>query len=203
MIVKIEKPKFLASLSKAIGKSAGDWHWYSMMPVWALICLSIGVGVSYNMPHDFWSRERQSTAVLLYIGVFILDGFLISHCWATFTRMYEAITSPGFFSYLTGEELMPGYVVYIQLVHSVQLFAIFTSAVGLLLLLLSPPLIFNQVALAVTLFAAAYGLKTVSYLTHVMQDILWQKAIVEDFSDNQHRAEIVRFDRGADQLVEA
>ena len=188
MFVQIEKPKFLPSLSKAIGKNSGDWNWRSVLPIWGTICLLIGVGVSYNMPVEFWSKERQVSAVLVYIGIFILNGLFVSLCWNIFTKMYEAISAPKFFSYLVAEELMYCYVVYIQLVHSLQLFAVFTSALGIVILLLEPPrVIYDQIAFGAMIFITACALKTVSHITHVMQDILWQKAIIDDATEKPGR----------------
>jgi len=202
MLVRIEKPNFLTALPKAIGKTAGEWHWHSILPVWGLICATIGAGVAYNMPLDFWSKDRQGVAALIYIAIFLLDGFLVSLCWSTFTKMYEAMSAPGFFSYLVDEELMPGYIVYIQMVHSIQLFSIFTSSVGIVILLLVPPnVIYDQIALAIMVMSTAYGLKTVSHLTHVMQDVLWQKAIVDDFPGKQRSGQVIPLERMTEQKV--
>ena len=196
MIVKMEKPDFLTALPKAIGKTAGDWRWHSVLPIWGLICFAIGTGIAYDMPIDFWAKDRQSVAALIYIGILLLDGFLLSLCWGTFTKMYETMGAPGFFSYLIGEELMPGYIVYIQMVHSIQLFSIFTSAVGIVMLLLGPPnVVYDQAAFALMLMTTAYALKTVSHLTHVMQDVLWQKAILDEFPDKQSSGQVIPLQR--------
>jgi len=187
MLIKIERPGFLTSLSKAIGKSAGDWTWYSLLPTWSAFFLLIGIGAAYIMPADFWAQDHRGNALLVYAGMIALNGLLISVAWPTSIKMYEVLSTPGFFSYASSEGLMDGYVVYIQLVHGVLLFAMFTSVLGLFALVMNLPyIICDQAALAVMIFSTAYAFKMVSHAVHVMQDILWQKAILDDVPDRQN-----------------
>src|SRR5579884_21336 len=182
MIVKLEMPGFLTALPKAIGKSAGDWHWRSLLPVWPVLCLCTGIGAAWSLPADFWSPEHHDLAALVYLVLVLTNGMLLTTGWACLTRMYEAISAPGFFSYLVSEELMPGYIVYIHFVRWMQLLALGVSALAVAVLLSDPPyLIYDQIAFAVSIAASAYALRTVSHLGHVVQDVLWQKAIVDEF----------------------
>lgn len=203
MIVKLEMPGFLAALPKAIGKSAGDWHWRSLLPVWPLICLALGVGGAWNLPASFWSPDQQNLAALVYLVLVLTNGMLLTTGWMGLTRMYEAISAPGFFSYLVSEELMPGYIVYIQFVRCIQILALAISAVAVAILLSNPShLIYNEIAFAVTVAMSAYALRTVSHLGHVVQDVLWQKAIVDEFPGKQRAlAKIVPLEREVEHKV--
>jgi hypothetical protein len=186
MFIKIERPEFLASLSKAIGKSAGEWTWYSIVPVWGIIFLFIGIAASCNMPVDFWSADHRVSAILVYVGIFVLNGLVVSVAWPTSVKMYEVLSAPGFGAYAASEGLMDGYVVFIRLVHSVLLFSIFASALGIFVLLLdAADLFYDRAVLAVMIFSTAYAFKMVSHIVCVMQDILWQKGIFDDAADKQ------------------
>lgn len=197
MIVKMEMPGFLSALPKAIGKSAGDWHWRALLPVWPSICLALGAGAVWNLPAGFWSPDHQDVAVLVYVVLVLTNSVLLAAGWTALTKMYEAISAPGFFSYLISEELMPGYIVYIQFVRSVQIMALLVSALAVAVLLSDPSyLIYNRIAFAASVAASAYTLRTVSHLGHVLQDILWQKAIVDEFPGKQRAtAKIVPLER--------
>jgi hypothetical protein len=186
MFIKIERPEFLTSLSKAIGKSAGDWTWHSIVPVWGIIFLAIGIAVSYNMPGDFWSADHRVGTLLVYVGIFVLNGLIVSVAWPTSVKMYEALSTPGFGAYAASEGLLDGYIVFIRLVHSVQLFAVFASALGIFVLALdSSSIIYDRAFLAVMIFSTAYAFKMVSHIVCAMQDILWQKGIF-DAADRQN-----------------
>ncbi len=186
MIVKLEMPGFLTALPKAIGKSAGDWHWSSLLPVWPLLCLSLGAGAAWSLPAEFWSPEHHNLAAVVYLVLVLTNGMLLTTGWTGLIRMYEAISAPGFFSYLVAEELMPGYIVYIHFVRWIHILALTVSALGVTILLSNLALtIYNQITFAVMVATSAYALRTVSHLTHVVQDILWQKAIVDEFPGKQ------------------
>jgi len=191
MIVKLEMPGFLAALPKAIGKSAGDWHWRALLPVWPLVCLSLRAGAVWILPAAFWTPDHQDLAALVYLVIVLTNGMLLATGWTGLTKMYEAISTPGFFSYLVSEELMPGYFV-----RWVQILPLVISALSLATLLSNPALVtYDQIAFAATVATSAYALRTVSHLGHVVQDVLWQKAIVDEFPGRQRSAKIVPLER--------
>lgn len=196
MIVKLEMPGFLDALPKAIGKSSGDWHWRALLPVWPSVCLVLGGGAVWNLPAGFWSPDHLTLAALVYLALVLINGMLLAAGWTGLIKIYEAISTPGFFSYLVAEELMPGYIVYIQFVRCFQIFALLVSALGVAILLSSPAqAIYDQIAFAAAVATSAYALRTVSHLGHVVQDVLWQKAIVDEFPGKQRSANIVLLER--------
>jgi len=189
MIVKLEVPGFLTALPKAIGKSAGDWRWRALLPVWPMICLSLGAAAVWNLPLSFWSPDHQDLAASVDLVLVLTNSMLLATGWTGLARMYEAISAPGFFSYLVSEELMPGYLVYIHFVRWVQILALVVSALGVAILLSNPALaIYDEIAFAATVATSAYALRTVSHLGYVVQDILWQKAIIDEFPGKQRTA---------------
>lgn len=192
MIVKLEMPGFLAALPKAIAKSSGDRHWRALLPVWPSICLVLGFGAVWNLPAEFWSPDRLDLAALVYLALVLTNAMLLTAGWTGLTKMYEAISTPGFFSYLVAEELMPGYIVYIQFVRCVQTSALLVSALGVAILLSSPAhTLYDQIAFAAAVATSSYALRTVSRLGHVVQDVLWQRAIVDEYPGKQRSAKIV------------
>ena len=186
MLIKIERPEFLTSLSKAIGKGAGDWTWKSIVPVWGIVFLIIGIAVACTMPADFWSSDHRVGTLLVYVGIIVLNALVVSVAWPTSVKMCEVLSAPGFGAYAASEGLMDGYLVFIRLVHGVQLFAVFASTLAVFILTLDySDIIYDRVLLAVMIFSTAYAFKMFSHLVCAMQDILWQKGIF-DAADKQN-----------------
>jgi hypothetical protein len=63
------------------------------------------------------------------------------------------------------------------------------SALAVAVLLSNPShVIYDQIAFVATVATSAYALRTVTHLGHVVQDVLWQKAIVDEFPAKQRAA---------------
>lgn len=99
------------------------------------------------------------------------------------------------------KKLMNRYIVYIGYVHVAQLAAIITSAAGLLLLLCSiEEVAYNRTAFAVMIAASAYAIVTAARAVEVVHDLIWQKAIFDDFIARQEGKNVVPFGRNNDAV---
>src|SRR5262245_3234100 len=127
----LERPKFLPSYIKAIGQSAEKRGWKALLPVWVILTGACGAAAAHFIPATFWMGDRLEMAAVVYIGILTLNGLILTLSWNAFSRIYESISAQGFASYLMNKNKMNGYIVFIDYVHIVQLFAILASAVGL------------------------------------------------------------------------
>lgn len=196
----LERPKFLPSYIKAIGQSVEKRGWKALVPVWTIVAGAFGAAAAYFIPVVFWV-DRPEIAVAVYIGVLTLNGLVLALSWNAFSRIFESISSQGFASYLMAKGRMNGYMVFVGYVHATQLFAVLASAVGLIVFLFSiPTVLYNQIAFAVMIGASAYAMKTAAGAVTVMHDLIWQKAIFDDWSAKQPGSRVVHFTRNGDQV---
>lgn len=192
----LERPKFLASYMEAIAQSTARRGWRALVPFWLIACGISSAAMAYVIPYSFWRDERLDVAVVVYIGILTLNGLILTLSWNAFSRIYEMIGAPGFASYLLTKKIMNRYIVYIGYVHSAQLAAIITSAAGLLMLLCSiENTLYNRIAFAVMVAASCYAIVTAARAVEVVHDLIWQKAIFDDFMSRQEGRNIVPFGR--------
>lgn len=193
---ELERPKFLASYMDAIAQSTARRGWRALVPFWIIASGLAGATTTYFIPATFWDTAHLDVSAIVYTGILTLNGLILTLSWNAFSRIYESITSPGSASYLLAKKLMNRYIVYIGYVHVAQLVAIVTSAIGLLLLLCSPTHVFyDRVAFATMIAASAYAIVTAARAVDVVHDLIWQKAIFDDFMARQDGRNIVPFGR--------
>jgi hypothetical protein len=192
----LERPRFLPAYVEAIAQSAKVRGWRAVVPFWLIACGAASAAVAYVIPYTFWTDERLEVSVVVYIGILTLNGLILTLSWNAFSRIYEMIGAPGFASYLMSKKFMTRYIVYVGYVHIAQLVAIITSAIGLLMLLCSiKEVIYNRIGFAVMVATSAYAIVTAARAVEVVHDLIWNKAIFDDFMARQEGRNIVPFGR--------
>lgn len=179
----LKRPKFLPSFFRALAKSAERRSWRSIVPTWLVVALCVGAAASYLIPATFWNPNNLSVSTAVYVGLLTLNGLILALSWNAFSRIYEIISAPRFSAYLAKSDLLNGYIVFTGFVHVTQLAAVVVSAAGLLLLLIDrPAVIYDRIAFAAMVSASAYAIKMAAGAVTVMHDLLWQKAIFDEYT---------------------
>jgi hypothetical protein len=173
------RPRFTRAYIDTIGTSFDERGFLALVPAWLLGCAIIGGATAYYMPDDFWDKSNQAVSVVVYTGILTINGLILALSWSAFARIHECIVGDDFGTYLMEKGLLIGYLVYIGYVHAAQIAAIIASAVGLIALLYSLPLLEERIAFAAILALSIYAIKQAANSVTVMHDLIWQKAIFD------------------------
>lgn len=177
--IPTSRPRFTRAYIDSIGKSFDERGFWALFPYWLLSCVAIGWLTAYYMPSDFWEKGNQAVSVVVYTGILTINGLILALSWSAFARIHECITGDDFGAYLMETDLLIGYLVYIGYVHAAQIVAIIVSAVGLMMLLYSVPLVAQHIAFAAMLAFSVYAIKQAANSVTVMHDLIWQKSIFD------------------------
>ena len=176
-----QRPKFLTSYLEALRESAKLRGWYAVFPIWIVGSLSVGFGVAYFVPTEFWLNSKWDVSTAVYAGILTFNGLVLALSWSAFSKIYEIIGSAGFCGYLKKNNLLNGYILYVGYVNAAQTVAVTVSGAALIVTLLEFGIIWvDKSILAIVIAATIYAIKQASSAISGMHDLIWQKAIFDE-----------------------
>ena len=191
MTESLERPKFLTSFFTAMAERAESKTLWRVF-VAPVVLGSVGAAAAYYMPVVLWTEEYWAIASTVYVGVLTLNGLILALSWNAFSRIYESISAGKFCSFLRRNNLLSKYVVTISSINACQIFAVVVSGSGLIVLLINIPyIIVDQILFGVIVFASLYSIYQASCAVGIMNDLLWQKSIFDEHTDNSSGSTVV------------
>ena len=178
-----ERPKFLPSFFSALAERAEKKTLWRLIAA-LLITAGIGLAVALLMPDKFWIRRGGSIAATVFSVVLTLNGIIMALSWNAFSRIYESISAPAFGAFLRRHNLLNKYVVTVSYIHRWQLLAITVTAFALFFLFLEPGDFWNRVFLGAVVFVSVNAIHQASSAVEIMNDLLWQRAIFDEYQKN-------------------
>jgi hypothetical protein len=174
-------PQFLGSYVASLKQSAKKRGRWAFFPSWVIVFFIGGSVAAYYIPSRFWSPPAEDMATAIYVGILTLNGLILVLSWNAFMRVHEIISDSTFGAYLYEKELLNGYLFYLKYVNVAQVISLITSAASLLVFLCDVGELFNRATFVFIVATSAYAIKTALSAVRVMHDLIWQKAIFDNY----------------------
>lgn len=119
-------PRFSESFAEGLRQSAGKRGFFAFVPWWVLICILVPIGA-----YRLWA-PCGTPDVRVLIGVFsafaVVGGFLGSVSISSMAQIQKTVSTYPFSDYLKGLSVFDMFLMYPQLVLTIQLVFIFSNA---------------------------------------------------------------------------
>jgi len=173
------KPSYASTLAKALAISADRHGMRAYVPTYVLLSIGVGGFTSWFVPQAFWVDSNWGASVAAFVGVLTFNGILLAVGWNAFSRIYEALGSKSFSSFLRKHNLLDLHLMFIETVHySLTLSAGF-SLFALLALLVQLPLWIDQSIFAFVIATTLYSIIQAMRAIGMMNALTWELAHTE------------------------
>lgn len=170
-----KKPSFIVAWLEDLKDDVERYGVRKLVPLWLLIFGAVSSAIAFIIPEKVW--DDLGDVLTLYGAVLTMNGLLLALSWSGFGKIYETASAPGFAEFLRATGMLKTVHFFIDFIHYAQLSALGVSGASLLVALHTDlNIIWQRIALALTLTTSLYALRYAIGAVRIMQDLVWYRA---------------------------